>query len=38
MADEGLIAMYDVEVICYVHQDGMRSPASEGQNAAEQDN
>ena len=28
MVDEGLIAMSDVEVIRYVHQDGVRSPAS----------
>jgi hypothetical protein len=28
MVDEGLIAMSEVEVIRYVHQDGMRSPAS----------
>jgi hypothetical protein len=28
MVDEGLIAMSDVEVIKYVHQDGVRSPAS----------
>jgi uncharacterized protein len=27
MVDEGLIAMSEVEVIRYVHQDGMRSPA-----------
>jgi PII-like signaling protein len=27
MVDEGLIAMPEVEVILYVHQDGMRSPA-----------
>jgi uncharacterized protein len=27
MVDEGLIAMSDVEVIRYVHQDGIRSPA-----------
>jgi PII-like signaling protein len=28
MVAEGLIAMSDVEVIRYVHQDGVRSPAS----------
>ena len=28
MVDEGLIAMSEVEVIRYVHQDGLRSPAS----------
>jgi uncharacterized protein len=28
MVDEGLIAMSEVEVIRYVHQEGMRSPAS----------
>jgi uncharacterized protein len=28
MVDEGLIAMSEVEVIRYVHQDGVRSPAS----------
>jgi PII-like signaling protein len=28
MVDDGLIAMSDVEVIKYVHQDGVRSPAS----------
>jgi uncharacterized protein len=28
MVDEGLIAMSDVEVIRYVHQEGVRSPAS----------
>jgi uncharacterized protein len=28
MVDEGLIAMSDVEVIRYIHQDGVRSPAS----------
>ncbi len=28
MVDEGLIAMSEVEVIRYVHQDGMRSPVS----------
>ncbi len=28
MVDEGLIAMSDVEVIKYVHQEGVRSPAS----------
>jgi len=28
MVDEGLIAMSDVEVIKYVHQEGARSPAS----------
>jgi uncharacterized protein len=28
MVDEGLIAMSDVEVIRYVHEGGMRSPAS----------
>jgi hypothetical protein len=28
MVGEGLIAMSDVEVIKYVHQDGVRSPAS----------
>ncbi|MFZ0278751.1 MAG: DUF190 domain-containing protein [Candidatus Sulfotelmatobacter sp.] len=28
MVDEGLIAMSDVEVIRYVHQEGLRSPAS----------
>lgn len=28
MVHEGLIAMSEVEVIRYVHQDGMRSPAS----------
>jgi PII-like signaling protein len=27
MVDEGLIAMSEVEVIRYVHQDGLRSPA-----------
>ena len=27
MVDEGLIAMSEVEVIRYVHQDGARSPA-----------
>ena len=27
MVDEGLIAMSDVEVIRYVHQEGIRSPA-----------
>jgi PII-like signaling protein len=27
MVDEGLIAMSDVEVIKYVHQEGVRSPA-----------
>jgi PII-like signaling protein len=27
MVDEGLIAMSEVEVIRYVHQDGVRSPA-----------
>jgi hypothetical protein len=27
MVDEGLIAMSDVEVIRYVHQEGVRSPA-----------
>lgn len=27
MVDEGLIAISDVEVIKYVHQDGVRSPA-----------
>jgi uncharacterized protein len=27
MVDEGLIAMSEVEVIRYVHQEGMRSPA-----------
>jgi uncharacterized protein len=27
MVDEGLIAMSEVEVIRYVHQDGMHSPA-----------
>ena len=27
MVDEGLIAMSDVEVIRYVHQEGFRSPA-----------
>jgi hypothetical protein len=26
MVDEGLIAMSDVEVIRYVHQNGVRSP------------
>src|ERR1700678_4640933 len=29
MVDEGLIAMSEVEVIRYVHQDGVRSPASQ---------
>jgi PII-like signaling protein len=29
MVDEGLIAMSEVEVVRYVHQDGFRSPASE---------
>jgi PII-like signaling protein len=28
MVDQGLIAMSDVEVIRYVHQEGVRSPAS----------
>jgi PII-like signaling protein len=28
MVAEGLIAMSEVEVIRYVHQDGVRSPAS----------
>jgi hypothetical protein len=28
MVDEGLIAMSEVEVIRYVHQQGVRSPAS----------
>lgn len=28
MVDEGLIAMSEVEVIRYVHQEGVRSPAS----------
>jgi PII-like signaling protein len=28
MVNEGLIAMSEVEVIRYVHQDGVRSPAS----------
>ncbi|HTA50623.1 MAG TPA: DUF190 domain-containing protein [Verrucomicrobiae bacterium] len=28
MVDEGLIAMSEVEVIRYVHQDGVRSPCS----------
>jgi PII-like signaling protein len=28
MVNDGLIAMSDVEVIKYVHQDGVRSPAS----------
>jgi PII-like signaling protein len=28
MVDEGLIAMSEVEVIRYVHQDGVRSPGS----------
>jgi len=28
MVHEGLIAMSEVEVIRYVHQDGLRSPAS----------
>ena len=28
MVDEGLIAMSEVEVIRYVHQEGLRSPAS----------
>jgi PII-like signaling protein len=28
MVDEGLIAMSEVEVIRYVHEDGVRSPAS----------
>jgi PII-like signaling protein len=27
MVDEGLIAMSEVEVIRYVHQEGVRSPA-----------
>ncbi len=27
MVDEGLIAISDVEVIKYVHQEGVRSPA-----------
>jgi PII-like signaling protein len=27
MVDDGLIAVSDVEVIKYVHQDGVRSPA-----------
>jgi uncharacterized protein len=27
MVDEGLVAMSEVEVIRYVHQDGFRSPA-----------
>jgi PII-like signaling protein len=27
MVDDGLIAMSDVEVIKYVHQEGVRSPA-----------
>jgi hypothetical protein len=29
MVDEGLIAISDVEVIRYVHQEGVRSPASQ---------
>ncbi|MFZ1142421.1 MAG: DUF190 domain-containing protein [Candidatus Sulfotelmatobacter sp.] len=29
MVDEGLIAMSEVEVIRYVHQEGVRSPASQ---------
>jgi hypothetical protein len=29
MVDEGLIAMSEVEVIRYVHQEGARSPASQ---------
>ncbi len=28
MVDEGLIAMSEVEVIRYVHQEGVRSPVS----------
>jgi hypothetical protein len=28
MVNDGLIAMSDVEVVKYVHQDGVRSPAS----------
>lgn len=28
MVDEGLIAMSDVEIIKYVHQEGVRSPAT----------
>jgi len=28
MVDEGLIAMSEVQVIRYVHQDGVRSPAT----------
>jgi PII-like signaling protein len=28
MVDEGLIAMSEVEVIRYVHQEGIRSPAT----------
>jgi hypothetical protein len=29
MVDEGLIVMSEVEVIRYVHEEGVRSPASQ---------
>lgn len=34
MVDEGLIAMSEVEVIRYVHQEGVRSPASPAEAGA----